>query len=296
VGLWDALRRLFRRGGDGHGVEELARRLGVSAEQLLGFRPAYRSFSVPKRSGGTRHILAPEDGLKALQRRIARRLLGRLACHPAAMGFERGRSIVVNALGHVGQAVVVGMDLKDFFGSTAAERVRRYFRAVGWGPQASEALARLCTHEGGLPQGAPTSPRLSNLVNTRLDARLDGLARRLGCVYTRYADDLTFSFAADDPRAVHVLIRLCQRILAGEGYALHRRKKLRIARRHDRQLVTGLVVNQRINLPRRTRRWLRAVAHHLSTGRPASLTAEQLAGWRALQAMVAGQAGTPGPG
>ena len=109
------------------------------------------------------------------------------------------------------------------------------------------------------------------------------------------ATRLTFSFAADDSRAVHVLIRLCQRILAEEGYALHRRKKLRIARRHQRQVVTGLVVNQRLNLPRRTRRWLRAVAHHLAMGRPASLTAEQLAGWRALQAMIAGQAGTAEP-
>jgi RNA-directed DNA polymerase len=181
------------------------------------------------------------------------------------------------------------MDLKSFFESTSAERVTRYFQTIGWDGEASQLLVRLCTHDRGLPQGAPTSPRLSNLVNFRLDARLSRLAQKYDAVYTRYADDLTFSFAADEPKAVHAVIRATKKIVGEIGYTLHQRKKLHVRRRHDRQVVTGLVVNQCVALPRATRRWLRAVEHRLSLGREATLTPAQLAGWKALQAMIAKQ-------
>ncbi len=295
VGLFDRLRRWFsgweRGPTKGLGVEELARRLGTSVEELRAVRPTYRQFAIPKRSGGTRKILAPDGELKTLQRHILRRLLDRLVCHTAVKGFERGQSIVTNAMTHTGQAVVVRMDLKKFFDSTSAERVGQYFRAIGWNREASKLLVRLCTSGGGLPQGAPTSPRLSNLVNGRLDARLASLAQRLDAIYTRYADDLTFSFATDDPAAIHAVIRLTKLIVDGEGYGLHQRRKLHIRRRHDCQLVTGLVVNERVNLPRQTRRWLRAVQHRLTSGRDATITPAQLSGWRALEAMIIKQAG-----
>jgi hypothetical protein len=203
------------------------------------------------------------------------------------------------------------MDLKDFFPATRARRVRAYLRKVGWNRPAADLLTRLCTFEGGLPQGAPTSPRLSNLVNYRLDARLTGVATRrrlfnprtagrleerpVGATYSRYADDLTFSFPTDDPAVVRYVVRLTKYIVGREGYELHLRRKLRVLRRHARQQVTGLVVNARVNLPRRTRRWLRAVEHRLATGRPATLTPARLAGWRALREMVARQAAEGDP-
>jgi retron-type reverse transcriptase len=284
------------RFGSGHGIDELARRLGCSPDELLAVRPVYREFKIPKRSGGQRQVSAPEDDLKTLQRRILRRLLARLRCHPAATGFQPGQSIVTNARCHVGRAVVVRLDLRDFFPRTAAWRVRRYFRRVGWNRPAARLLTRLCTHQGGLPQGAPTSPRLSNLVNYRLDSRLAAVTRKLEINYTRYADDITLSFAADDRKRIRYLIRFVGRVAWAEGYTVHRRKKLVIRRRHQQQLVTGLVVNDGVRLPRATRRWLRAVEHHQRTGRPATLTAEQLAGWRALEHMVASQSASPRPG
>ena len=158
--------------GRGHDVDELARRLGIEpirreyarrrearveeAEEpgLRSFEPRYRDFTIPKRSGGTRRILAPDDELKSLQRRILRRLLGRLRAHPAATGFERGKSILTNARAHQGRAVVLRFDLVDFFPSTRARRLRAYFRRIGWNRPATKLLLRLCTHEGGLPQGA----------------------------------------------------------------------------------------------------------------------------------------------
>ncbi len=314
---------LFR--GRGHGVDELARRLDVDQGDLRRFEPRYREFTIPKRSGGDRRILAPDDDLKRLQRRILRRLLRRLKAHPAATGFERGKSIVTNAKAHLGQAVVLNFDLKDFFPATRAKRVKRYFRRIGWNRPATKLLLRLLTYEGGLPQGAPTSPRLSNLVNYRLDARLAGMAAALGGVYTRYADDITFSFAQEDEETDWMIrgglpplagletlsdrIRfargLVRRIVEDEGYQLHRRRKQSVRRRHQCQTVTGLVVNDEVNLPRPTRRWLRAVEHRtrlakqpfLTSSQPSgyrprkrpTLSPDQLEGWQALELMIARQ-------
>ena len=278
------------------GIDELAERLGVPAADLSSVKIAYHRFKVPKRSGGGhRTIDAPDLPLKALQRTINRRLLALLLSHPAAAGFERGRSIVTHAAHHVGSAVLVRMDIQDFFANTKAWRVDKYFRAVGWNGAAAKLLTKLCTHKGSLPQGAPTSPRLSNLLNYKIDARLTGLAYRYRATYTRYADDLTFSFKSDDRDAVHAVIGLTKLTLLEHDYRIHHHRKLHIRRRHDRQTVTGLVVNERVNLPRRTRRWLRAVEHRARTGGQPTLSPQQLAGWRALAAMVEAQRTTTEP-
>lgn len=266
-------------------IEELARRLDRSALELSRFDPRYREFSVPKRGGGSRHIAAPDRATRDLQRAIVHRVLGRSDLHPAVFGFERGRSMVDHANAHARQAVVLRMDIQDFFGSTSAERVRRYFRHV-WDPDAAALLMRLTTHNGALPQGAPTSPSLSNRLNARLDARLSAFAVTRGAAYSRYADDLTFSLATDDARAVHDLIRFTAKVVIEAGYRLHRRRKLHVRRRHERQLVGGLVVNDRPRLPRERRRWLRAVEHRAATGGAPTLSAAQLAGWRAYRDMV----------
>ncbi len=290
MGLRGFIQRLLGAGpGMGADVTELARRLGVSEQELSACEPRYRTFTIPKRSGGQRTICAPEDGLKVMQRRVLRRVLGRLRCHPCATGFERGHSIVTNALPHTGRAVVVRLDLRDFFGSTTARRVEHYFRAIGWNARAAALLTRLCTWDGCLPQGAPTSPRLSNLLNWRMDARLAAGAEKYGTSYSRYADDITFSADAENAPRVRDLVRLTKAVASEYGYRLHFAKKLRISRRHQRQVVTGLVVNDRPNLPRSVRRRLRAAEHHLRTGRPATLTPAQLAGWDALRSMIAAQ-------
>lgn len=304
IGRW--WRRWKRFLGVGLGTNELARRLGFTAVELSAVRPVYRAFQLPKRGGGHRRILAPEAELRALQRRILRRLLASLKVHPAAAGFERGQSIVTHARRHAGRALLVHFDLREFFASTHADRVRDYFLRLGWNRHAADQLVSWCTTDGGLPQGAPTSPRLSNLVNYRLDARLAGLARRCDAVYSRYADDLTFSFASDQPHELCRLLTSVPAILRDFGYRINRRKRVHVCRRHQRQQVTGLVVNHRPALPRETRHWLRAVEHrhrqqaaaasslHLASqsphpSAPPTLTAEQLAGWRALRTMISRQ-------
>jgi RNA-directed DNA polymerase len=275
--------------GKGHTVEELARRLGLAEPDLRAVPIAYRTFRIGKKGGGFRTITAPDPPLKQLQRRICRRVLARLPVHRAVRGFEPGQSIVTNAASHTGQRIVLQLDIQDFFASTQAEAVESYFRRIGWTKEAARLLRSWCTHDGGLPQGAPTSPRLSNLVNYRLDSRLAAMAAKVGASYTRYADDLTFSFAADDGTAMRRLLFFARHILREAGYRLHVKKKCHIRRRHQRQIVTGLVVNERPRLPRDRRRWLRAVAHRLATGRPATLTQQQVQGWRALEHMVESQ-------
>jgi RNA-directed DNA polymerase len=267
------------------GIDELAARLGMSAAQLRGFGPEYREFDVPKRGGGMRRIAAPDRGTRDLQRLIARRILPLSRLHPDAMGFRRGRSMVDHARRHSGKAVVLRMDLKDFFGSTRADRVRRYFRGV-WDQDAADVLTSLTTYRGALPQGAPTSPGLSNLLNRRLDARMAGFAAHHGVTYSRYADDITFSLDSDDAALVRMLIRFTKKVVRESGYELHLRRKLHVRRQHQRQLVGGLIVNAVPRLPRERRRWLRAVEHRVATGSAPTVSERQLAGWRAYRAMV----------
>lgn len=276
---------LYARWGWGKDITELARRLDIPGEELKRFEPKYSEARIPKRGGGSRQLLIPSRETKQLQRRVLRRLLKRLNAHEAACGFERGKSIVDNARPHAGKRVVIRLDLVDFFPSTTAQRVEAYFRRIGWNAEAAALLTRLTTHAGGLPQGAPTSPRLSNLVNFYLDVQLTRLAARYRGEYTRYADDITYSFPRDYPRRMRGIVQKTRWILKHRGYQIND-KKLRILRRHQRQTVTGLVVNDHPQLSRETRRWLRAVRHHVRTGRPITLSPEQLVGWTAFELMT----------
>lgn len=285
------------RQGLGLGMPELARRLGRTEQELATFTPVYFARAIKKRSGGTRTLHVPDPRTKTLQRAILRRLLARLRVHPAVHGFEPGRSIVTNAREHVGQKLIVKVDIKDFFPSTRQQEVVRYFQWIGWDRACAELLARLCCHEGGLPQGAPTSPRLSNLVNGRLDGLLQKYASRCRAKYTRYADDITFStsWKRATVRAgllARGMVRgICSRIESC-GYQPNT-TKIRYLRAHQQQRVTGLVVNQTVNLPRKKRRTLRAIEHRFQLraegieDAPApTLTESQLAGWRGILRMV----------
>jgi hypothetical protein len=290
------MRRWKRALGLAPGVKELARRLGVSESELRNHRPSYREVRIPKRSGGQRVLHVPDDATKAIQRRILHRLLARMKSHEAAYGFEPGRSIAHNAAQHAGRAIVLRFDVVDFFPATRAGRIGAMFVRHGWSDVAVELLMRLVTHDGGLPQGAPTSPRLSNLVNVGIDRDLTvWLGRRQGR-YTRYADDVTVSFPENwigEPERTMAAVR---EAFSRRGYRLHGKEKTSIRRRHQRQIVNGLVVNHHVALPRELRRRLRAARHHLALGRPCTFAPDQLQGWNAFESMVRTQgAETPEP-
>ncbi len=166
----------------------------------------------------------------------------------------------------------------------AARRSAR--RPFGWSREAAELLSHWTTFEGGLPQGAPTSPRLSNLVNHGFDARVAAAVARRKGTYTRYADDIAISFPKNYPRRMRGIIQRIRAIARSHGYRVHGPGKIRIMRPHQQQRVTGLVVNERARLPRKTRRWLRAVEHRIATGGKPSLTEAQLKGWQAYAEMI----------
>ncbi|WP_348944471.1 reverse transcriptase domain-containing protein [Chitinibacter sp. FCG-7] len=263
-------------------VAVLAQAMGVTVAELrfLSFSrnvtriSHYRRFTVPKKTGGVRLISAPMPRLKRLQYWILEQILLKLPVHAAAQGFVAGRSIVSNATPHTGQAVVVNFDLQDFFPSIHWQRVSGLFQSMGYSKQLATILALICSEtpcdevavDGAhyfvqtgvrrLPQGAPSSPALTNLLCRRLDTRLSALAQRLGFRYTRYADDMTFS-AADDNQLARLLWQAKQ-VIREEGFTLHPDKQ-KVMRRHKRQEVTGIVVNQQPAVCRETLRRFRAV-------------------------------------
>jgi retron-type reverse transcriptase len=286
---------------------ELRAWLGSSPAWARGYE--YARFDIPKRRGGVRTIEAPNDKLKELQRRILHRLLNPLPAHPASTGFVPRRSIVDNARPHVGRGVVINLDLADFFPGIPAERVAAAFRGLGWSAEAATLLSRICTSEGHLPQGAPTSPAVSNLICRRLDVRLTALAKANGGAYTRYADDLTFSFDVfgrnkrlrrkppgrpPQPRpsgktVSRAVLTTIRKIIEEEGFKVQLRKKVRVQRPHQRQSATGLVVNDVVNLPRATRRLIRAMRHRQRVGRLDETGLRRLRGLEAFAMMVARQ-------
>lgn len=236
----------------------------------------YTRYEIPKRSGGRRVILAPKSELKAIQRKIYHEIVNRVPVSAAAHGFVPDRSIVTNARPHSGKAVVLNIDLKDFFPSITFPRVRGLFIRWGYSFTIASVLALLCTEyerkpfqqgEGKfyislgarhLVQGAPTSPALANHIAWNLDRRLAGLAKSFDFTYTRYADDLTFS--GDNPDHALRILDVAQRIISEEGFRVNA-AKTRLYRPSSRQIVTGIVVNDGTSTPRDLRRRVRAILH-----------------------------------
>jgi retron-type reverse transcriptase len=273
-----------------HTPADLARVLGLSISKLrwlcfhtdVATRIHYVQFEVPKKSGGTRTLSAPHRILAAAQEWVLANILAKLPTEEPAHGFVPGRSTLTNARPHAGRDVVVNMDLEGFFPSVGFARVRHLFARLGYSGAVATLLALLCTEcprkrvvyagvpylvatgPRGLPQGACTSPAISNQVARKLDRRLAGLAKKLGLTYTRYADDLTFSAGPGFREKVGYLIARVRHVAQDEGLAVNP-KKTRVQRPESRQTVTGLVVNAAPAVPRHVVRRLRAILHRART-------------------------------
>jgi retron-type reverse transcriptase len=270
---------------------DVAAMLGISERRLvwLCYQPLepgvdhYHRFAIAKRNGTQRQISAPKAEMRAAQQAIQREILAKVPIHTTATAYRQGASIVANARQHVGQAVVIRLDITDFFPTITRHRVRGLFQSLGYSAGVATILALLTTDmpryqanapspllgirerllydyvDPCLPQGACTSPAISNVICARLDARLNGLARKHGFTYTRYADDMTFSHPSGDA-AVGRLVSSAVHILIEEGFAPNP-DKARITRAHQRQIVTGLVVNDGVAIPRADMRRFRAILH-----------------------------------
>jgi hypothetical protein len=273
-----------------HSVEELASVIGLPSEKLawLSYQSRadrtghYARFTIPKKKGGLRVLASPKRTLRVAQGWIQSEILAKLPLHPAATAFAPGCSVQKNAAPHVGRAVVVKTDLKDFFPSVTWRRVKGMFEKLGYGEAVATVLALLCTDsprvcvsfdgekkfvavgERATPQGACTSPAITNWLCLGLDARLDGAAKSLGFSYTRYADDLTFSHEKPDG-PVGALLTLVRRIVSEENLVINE-DKTQVLRAKHRQSVTGLVVNGGFSgggrISRADMKRFRAFLHH----------------------------------
>jgi RNA-directed DNA polymerase len=266
--------------------------------KILGVKPAglsyvlfkkgptknYTEFKIPKRYGGSRTISAPTDSLKMIQQRLSNVLqncveeINAANSFKAQMahGFIRRRSIITNAYAHKRRRYVFNVDLADFFGMINFGRVRGFFikdRHFSLQSPVATVLAQIACHNNSLPQGSPCSPVVSNLIGHVLDVQLARIAKREGCTYTRYADDLTFSTnrpmfpagiatpVAGQPNAWQPGIDLV-RVIARSGFTVNP-VKTRMQYRDSRQEVTGLVVNKKINVRHEYRHTVRAMFQRL---------------------------------
>lgn len=242
-----------------------------------------------KSNSSARLIESPKARLKAVQRKLLKEVLDRVPAHPAAHAYVKGRSIRTFAAPHAGKRVVLKLDLEGFFPSIRSARVSGLFRLLGYPDAVARTLSALCTNampvgvwnseanpmrndpaaqpvraryrERHLPQGAPTSPALANLLAYRLDARLTGLAKSSGAVYTRYADDLAFSGDDAFARRARRFILCVSAIALEEGFTVNHRKT-RIMDRAQRQCLAGVIVNARVNCRRSAYDELKAILHN----------------------------------
>jgi len=223
--------------------------------------------------------------LKRAQYWLLANILEKIPVTESAQGFVKQRNILTNALPHVGKAVVVNLDLENFFPSVGYPRVKGIFRQLGYSEEIATLCARLTTEapvgafeldgtryfvrsgDAALPQGAPTSPALSNLLCRRLDKRLRGAAAKLDFTYTRYADDLTFSSSSADNLAIKKLLWRVRKIVEAEGLKVHPRKTA-VMRKHQRQEVTGVVVNRKPSVCREELRKFRALLFQIEKDGP----------------------------
>lgn len=249
--------------------KELAQLLGITYQELrflvyhrdVVTTDHYHRYTVPKRKGGTRNIAAPKPKLKATQKKVLEEILNKVPISESAHGFIKGRSVVSGAQIHNKEPkLLINLDIKDFFPTITFERVRGMFKDFGYSGYIASLLAMLCTYcertaievrgqtryvkisNRILPQGAPSSPMITNIICRKLDYRLSTLASKLGFVYSRYADDMSFTFSNVENINPGKLCGLISKIVRAEGFTINE-KKTRFLRPNNRQAVTGVIIN-----------------------------------------------------
>ncbi|MEI6500813.1 MAG: retron St85 family RNA-directed DNA polymerase [Armatimonadota bacterium] len=249
-------------------IDDLSSATRLSVDLLQGLLDSsdwhnYKVFEIPKRSGGRRTICSPKKELAAVQVWILRHILESIHLPSCAKAFRRGHGLAGNVEPHCRSSYFLSLDLQDFFSSVPYPFVFGVYSALGYSREMSQCLTRLCTFAGALPQGGITSPALSNAVCIRLDRRMVACAGRLDVVYTRYADDLTFS--GESPSRLISMRRLATQIIEDESFRVNP-KKTRFSGPARRALITGLVIrNGSYGVPRESKRKVRAMLHRLYT-------------------------------
>lgn len=214
----------------------------------------YWKYKIKKSNGGVRIINEPLPNLKQIQYWILENILNQLKVSPYAKAFVHRRKLKENVRFHKNRKIVIKFDVHDFFGSIHLESIKKIFLSLGYVHPVADLLAKLCCLRDVLPQGAPTSPYLSNLFMMDFDAKISVYCKTLKIYYTRYADDLTFS--SDSDLNVQELNRIVKEAMNQKGLELNT-EKTKIMPRNMRQVVTGIVVNQKLQVDKDKRRKIR---------------------------------------
>ncbi len=233
----------------------------------------YSQFEIPKKNGKKRQIFAPSDKLKNIQHILKAEFDKIYIVNDYVHGFCANKSIVTNAKSHLDRGHILNIDLENFFPSITFNRVENLFKSepFGFNQRIANALASLCCYEGALPQGAPTSPVLSNFISCELDYKLNSLSTKFNCVYTRYVDDITISFKCKEfsklPDSLVVVNnddvvtgQLLTRIINDCGFTINQ-EKVRLYNQKYRMEVTGLTVNSVLNVRKKYIKQISAMLH-----------------------------------
>lgn len=239
--------------------------LGISPKVIFSIRKNtnkhYRNFIIKKRDGSDRQIETPRTYLKVIQWWILDNILNRITIRDNVFGFVKGRNPLQNAEYHLGSKHILNVDIENFFNSINIDKVRKIYVNIGYSEQIANMMAELCCLNGRVPQGAPTSPAIANMVLQDLDSELSKLAINFKCKYSRYADDITFS---SRKKIGNDLLNHIEKSVNNEGFRL-KISKTRFAGPGNRMEVTGIVINEKMQPPRTWRKNTRAHLHTLST-------------------------------
>ncbi|WP_372744148.1 retron St85 family RNA-directed DNA polymerase [Lutibacter sp.] len=232
---------------------------GIIASMIHSPKSFYREFRIPKKRGGYRDIVTPYQSLLEIQQWISEHIFSQLEVHNAAFAYVKKRNVALNANEHIGCKEMLKIDLKDFFFNIKIPRVRELFNRVGYSKEIAGYLTKLCCLDGALPQGAATSPIISNIILNTLDKRLCNFSKNNGIKYTRYADDIVFSGEAITADFQNLVIRNIQ----DSGFKINSAKTKKYREEH-RKIVTGIVVSKdNIRLPKVKRREIKSEVYFL---------------------------------
>lgn len=209
----------------------------------------YYKMNISKKNGGKRELQIPNDKLMTIQKAINRALLNKIRLSENCVGFVKNKSIVTNAEKHIGAKVLLKFDIKDFFPSIKFYKVYKQFRFIGYGEKVAKCLTMICVDSSGsLPQGAPTSPALSNIVCFKLDKRIANFCSNQNLIYTRYADDITISsLTVLEKKEINFIKKIIIKIINEEGFESNP-EKLNVIYSNSRMEVTGIVVNKKLSV------------------------------------------------
>lgn len=264
--------------------------LALQEKEFFDVEVGYASFKIPKRTGGSRHLQVPNPKLKALQKKLLTYLASKLGHRVSrnVHSYKKFRNIKTNAQVHIGAAVVIKLDIINFFPRVSVKRCRLLLKPLFLTKSVEDKLVELVTTKGGLPQGAPTSPLLSNLALREVDKLIWYYCWSRGYKYSRYADDITISLPKDDRKEIHKTISFVNHRLRSAGFRLNRRRgKFHILRKHQAQRICGVTINSgKTTISRQKRRELRAVEHRLKNKIEATMTEKQLEGYKNYVRMI----------